>query len=139
MRALLDANVLVSALLSKRGAPAQLVERWLAGEFELIVCEQLLGEIASTFASPKLSSRIEADAAAGFVQLLGELGDLVSDPVEPPPLRSPDPGDDYLLALAAREQVVLVSGDGHLLGLAGSAPIFAPRAFLGTLEPETSR
>ncbi len=139
MRALLDANVLVSALLSKRGAPAQLVERWLDGEFELIVCEQLLSEIASTFASPKLSSRVEADAAAGFVRLLRDFADLVSDPVDPPPLKSTDPGDDYLLALAAREQALLVTGDGHLLGLAGSAPIFAPRAFLGTLEVETSR
>jgi putative PIN family toxin of toxin-antitoxin system len=139
VRALLDVNVLVSALLSKRGAPARLVERWLDGEYELVVCEQLLSETALTLASPKLSSRIEPDAAADFVQLIRELGDLVPDPGEPPPLRSPDPGDDYLLALAAREQVILVSGDGHLLGLAGSAPIFAPRAFLDTLEAETGR
>lgn len=134
MRALLDANVLVSALLSNRGAPARLVERWLAGEYELVVCEQLLNETTSTLASPKVSSRLEVEDAAHFVRLLRELGDLVPDPTEPPPLRSPDPGDDYLLALAAREKVVLVSGDGHLLGLSGVAPIFAPRAFLDTLE-----
>ncbi len=139
MRALLDANVLVSALLSNRGAPARLVERWLAGEYELVVCERLLSETASTLASPKVSSRLETEDAAPFIRLLRELGDVVPDPIEPPPLRSPDPGDDYLLALAAREQVMLVSGDGHLLGLSEFAPIFAPRAFLDTLEAETNR
>ncbi len=45
MRALLDVNILISALLSRRGGPAQLLTRWLAGEFELVVSEALLSEL----------------------------------------------------------------------------------------------
>jgi len=44
---------------------------------------------------------------------------LADDPGGEPPVRSPDPGDDYLLALAAAQCAALVSGDGDLLSLRG--------------------
>jgi predicted nucleic acid-binding protein len=47
--------------------------------------------------------------------------------------RWPDPGDDYLLALAAATQAALVSGDKHLLSLESALPIYRPTAFLDTL------
>jgi predicted nucleic acid-binding protein len=46
------------------------------------------------------------------------------------------PGDDYLLALASSESAVLVSGDDHLLSLAGELPIHPPAGFLALLEQE---
>jgi len=39
-----DPNILIAALLSPMGAPAQLVGRWLSGEFELVLSDALLGE-----------------------------------------------------------------------------------------------
>ena len=36
LRAVLDVNVLVSAVLSATGAPAQLLRAWRDGEFELV-------------------------------------------------------------------------------------------------------
>jgi predicted nucleic acid-binding protein len=42
VRAVLDPNILIAALLSPAGAPAQLVGRWLGGAFELVVSETLL-------------------------------------------------------------------------------------------------
>jgi hypothetical protein len=53
------------------------------------------------------------------------------------PRRSADPGDDYLPALAQSERAVLVSGDRHLPELADDLPIFTPRAFADTLDPDT--
>jgi len=58
----------------------------------------------------------------------------VANPDGPPPLHSDDPGDDYLLALAARERTPLVSGDAHVLALSDKLPISSPRAFLEQLE-----
>ena len=133
MRAVLDANVLVSALISRAGAPARLVELWLAGEFELVMCATLLDEMERTLAHPKIAGRVDADDAARFVRVLGELAEVVPDPVEPPQFHSVDPGDDYLLALAARERVPLVSGDAHVLALAERLPISSPREFLDRL------
>ena len=40
------------------------------------------------------------------------------------------PGDDYLVALAAARQAILVSGDRDLLDLSDEIPVFSPAAFL---------
>ena len=87
MRAVLDANVLISALLSKTGAPPILVERWLAVELELVVGEQLLEEVRRTLTSPKLRDRFDAGQVEAFVELLRELAEPVPDPQRPPPSR----------------------------------------------------
>lgn len=133
MRAVFDANVLVSAVLSRTGAPALLVERWLFGEFELVVSELLLAEVERTLPSPKLRTRVAPEIASGFLAILRELAENVADPPGVPPVRSRDPGDDYLVALAAAERVPLVSGDAHLLDLRAAIPVLAPREFLDTL------
>lgn len=133
MRAVLDPNVLVSALLSRSGAPAQLVRRWLAGEFELVVSEALLAELERALAYPKVRERVAAEETARFVSLLRDAAVLASDPPDPV-RRSADPGDGYLLALAEEQRTVLVSGDGHLLELAERFPVHSPRAFLELLK-----
>lgn len=138
MRAVLDANVLVSALLSRAGAPARIVERWLAGELEVILSERLLAELERTLAYPKLRSRITATEAARLVAFLRESALVASDPGDLP-RRSPDPEDDYLLALPEAERALLVSGDSHLLGLAEHLPVESPRGFLELLDRRSGR
>jgi uncharacterized protein len=135
LRVLLDANVLVSALLSRTGAPAQLIERWLAGAFDLVVSAKLLDEVERALAYPKIRSRLEPAAAEAFLGLLREEAEIVPDPEEPPPVRSGDAEDNYLLALAAREHLPLVSGDAHLLALRDEAVVYSPRDFLDALAP----
>ena len=63
---------------------------------------------------------------------------MALDPPEPP-RRSPDPGDDHLIALAEAERALLVSGDQHLLGLAAAFPIRSVAQFLDLLRPEPAR
>jgi putative PIN family toxin of toxin-antitoxin system len=134
VRAVLDPNVLISALLSRAGSPARVLRAWLDGAFELIVSQQLLRELERALAYPKLRARIEPSEAAEFIDLLRRGARLVDDPGDPPVLRSRDPDDDYLIALGAAAQAVVVSGDGHLLGLADRAPIFSPAEFLTELD-----
>ena len=129
MRAVLDPNILIASLLSPTRAPAQIVSRWLAGEFELVVSETLLAELERALAYPKLRDRVPRSEAAAFVTLLRHGGILAPDPATAG-RRSADPGDDYLLALAESERAILVSGDQHLLALADQLPIQTARAFL---------
>jgi putative PIN family toxin of toxin-antitoxin system len=129
VRAVLDPNVLIAALLSRTGPPAQIVVRWLAGDFELVVSEELLAELERALAYPRLRDNISPDEAAGFVSLLAQAALVASDP-SAPARRSADPADDYLIALAEAQNAVLVSGDRHLLELADRFPIEPPRTFL---------
>lgn len=132
VRAVLDANVLISSLLSAHGAPAGLVARWRAGEFELVVSERLLAELRRALRYPKLRERVPADAADAFISLLRDLATVAPDPRDAP-RRAEDPRDDYLIAVAEAQRAVLVSGDRHLLTLADRFPIRSPRDFLDSL------
>lgn len=134
MRAVVDANVFVSAALSSEGAPAGVLLAWQEGRFELVVSPLLLAELERVLAYPKVSRRIPAADATELLEWVERLATVVSDSPEPPPRRSSDPGDDYLLALAAQERAALVSGDAHLLALAEELPVFSPRAFLDFLD-----
>jgi putative PIN family toxin of toxin-antitoxin system len=134
VRAVLDANVLISAALSPRGTPARLLIAWQAGAFELLVSSLLLAELRRALAYPKLARLVPPADADAFVAWLGRAAELVADPAGPPPVRSVDPGDDYLVALAAAERAVLVSGDRHLTVLAGRIPVRTPAEFLAELE-----
>lgn len=133
MRAVLDPNVIISALLSPDGAPARIMRAWRDGAFELVASTLLLAELERALAYPKLRRRIPSSAAAEFVAWLREEADLVDDPGLPPGLRSVDPGDDYLIALAADQRVALVSGDKHLLVLADRLPVLTPAQFCDLL------
>ncbi len=131
MRAVLDPNVLISALLAPTGVPAALVRGWLDGEFELVVSEQLLTELRRALSYPKLRAHVTGEEAAAFIELLRESGMMAHDPARPPRL-SRDPGDDYLLALARANAAILVSGDQDLLEIK-DAPVAPPRSFLSKL------
>ena len=136
MRAVLDTNVLISALLSSTGSPARALLAWQQGHFELIVSPQLLAEMKRALAYPKLRRRIPADEAESVIEWLGRAATVAPDPKTPPPVHSADPADDYLLALAAIERAMLVSGDEHLLVFHDRLPIHSPASFLTLLGGE---
>ena len=133
MRAILDVNVLISALISPSGSPARLLLAWQEGRFELIVSPALLAELRPALAYPKLERLIPPADADAFVAWISRTALLARDAAVPPPIRATDPDDDYLLALAAEQRAELVSGDGHLLALAGVYPIQGPAGFLATI------
>lgn len=133
MRAVLDPNVIISALLSPHGSPAEVFRAWLDGAYDAVVSPLLLDELARALAYPKIRGRITAAEADEVVELLRG-GDLRDDPAGEPPVRSPDAGDDYLISLAAASRAVIVSGDSHLLDLGEDLPVYSPPAFLDVVH-----
>jgi putative PIN family toxin of toxin-antitoxin system len=133
VRAVLDPNVVISGVLSSRGAPAEVMRSLARGEFELIASRALLDELQRALAYPKLRLHISESDAADLVRWIADSGTVVVDPDTDPPVHSRDPDDDYLISLASAHRAALVSGDKHVLGLAGEIPVFSPRAFLDLL------
>lgn len=134
-RAVVDPGVLVSGLISRTGAPAQIVDLWLEGAFELVVSPALLGELQGVIGRPKFAQMIPRTTAQRLVAELADSAILVEDPPAAPGA-TPDPKDDYLVALAvACGADVLVSGDRHLTGLSSAQPpVLTPRAFVDLLD-----
>ena len=134
MRVVLDVNVLISGILSAGGTPARILAAWHEGRFDLVISAALLAELDRALAYPKIRRHVSADDAAAFVEWLSRTADLAPDPDVPAPIRSVDVGDDYLIALAADQRALLVSGDRHLLDLADRVPIQDPATFLASLH-----
>jgi putative PIN family toxin of toxin-antitoxin system len=132
-RAVLDPGVLVSALISPTGTPAQLVARSREGELELIASPYLLDELDGVLQREKFRRYVDLEGVEAYLDLLHRDVALAADPEGSPPLRSADPDDDYLITLAHANDAALVSGDKHLLDLAHEAPIYSPADFLATL------
>jgi uncharacterized protein len=134
VRVVLDPNVLISALLSPKGPSAEILGAWIAERFELVVSENLLAELDDVLARSKFRRWVAESDCLQFVAVLAQSATVVGDPPAPAGL-SPDPDDDYLIALARTAGAdYLVSGDRHLTELVDpSPPILAPREFVDTL------
>jgi len=131
VRVVLDPNVLVSAVISAAGPPREIVMAWVEGHFDLVASPALIGELRDVLARPRLRRWVSEATATEFIDGLAQDALMIDDP---PPLArlSPDPDDDYLIALArSAEADYLVSGDRHLLDLADQLPpVLTPRAFI---------
>ena len=136
VRAVVDVNVLISSVLSAQGPSAEVLRASRDGRFELIGSALLFAELERALAYPKLRKRVSAERAAAFIGWLQRHATIAEDPDGPRPVRSPDPDDDYLLALAVDQRAFLVTGDQHLLGLAGGLPILTPAEFVARLDQD---
>jgi putative PIN family toxin of toxin-antitoxin system len=129
-RAVLDPGVLVSALITPTGTPAKLLTASRSGSFELIVSPLLLEELELVLLREKFRRYVDLSVVDQYIKMLRRDAGMGADPTEPPPIRCADPDDDYLIALAHSCTAALVSGDRHLLDLAGEIPVFTPSEFL---------
>jgi hypothetical protein len=134
VRAVVDVNVLISAVLSAKGSSAEIPRASRDGQFELVVSENLLAEIGRTLTYPKLLKHISSEKAAAYVDWVRDHGTVAEDPPSPPPVNSRDSSDDYLLALAIDRRAYLVTGDQDLLVLSDDFPIVTPKQFLAKLH-----
>ena len=141
LRAVLDCNVLVAGLLSGTGPPAELLRRWLEGEFELVASGALVGELERVLGYPKIEQRLRGGQAERFLALLVEEAVIAPDPSPASTAAQAlpsDPDDEYLVRLAVAERAAIVSGDGHLQAMAPDFPVYAPADFVEQLDARST-
>ena len=110
MRVVLDTNIIVSALIAPAGKPAAIIDAWLDGKFVLLTCAEHLDELRSTLQKPRVAELVKPHRAGRLVNQVKEMAEDI-DPL-PRVERSPDPTDDFLLALSeAGKADYLVTGD----------------------------
>ena len=135
LRAVLDVNVLVSALLRRDGTPANVLRAWENGLYELIASAGLLSELERVLRRPHIARNIARDTAVDLVAAI-QRDAILSDDTATERYVPSDADDDYLVALAlAADAHLIVSGDKALLALDLDRPrILTPRDFLTAIE-----
>lgn len=110
MRIVFDTNILVSALMIQTGNPAAIYRAWQEGHFTLLTCAEQLDELRVALRKPAIAERIKPYKAGALVNEMKKLAENVVN--LPRVRRSPDPTDDFLLALSeAGGADYLVTGD----------------------------
>jgi putative PIN family toxin of toxin-antitoxin system len=137
VRALLDANVLISAAIRPSGPPGQIVTALLAQRFELVLSPGIIEEVETALALPKIRKYLrEPDEALRWLADIVAVADLVQDTGKVVGVCR-DRADDAVLAAAVEGRVsVIVTGDDDLLALGEYAGmiIVPPRRFLDLSE-----
>lgn len=143
LRAVLDANVFVSAYVRPEGPPGLIIARFLRdGAFELVLSAEIIDEVLRALAYPKVrkASRTRTDPDLWFEDLVVLAHMVTCD--EDIASVSADPDDDKYTAAAIEGRAsILVSGDPDLLNVREyqGVRIVTPRACLDLLGPDVRR
>jgi putative PIN family toxin of toxin-antitoxin system len=136
VRVILGTNILVSGLLTRRGPAALLLDAWVERRFDLVTSELQLEEFGAVTRRPHVRALLVPAVAGRFVNSLRRHARVLD--VLPAVSRSPDSGDDFLLAMAqVSEAHYLVTGDKRdLLSLTqhGLTQIVTARTFVQILK-----
>ena len=133
MRVVVDPNVLVAAAITD-GVSARLLDHWLTlRSFEVIVCPLLIAELRDVLGRDKFRRWITQAEATLLLERLEQEAESRRDPVDIPQ-STPDPKDDYLVALYREADAdALVTGDADFAGLAGELAVMTPAEMLDRL------
>lgn len=137
LRAVLDANVYVSAIIRPEGPPGQIIERFLRdAAFEVVVSSAIVNEVLRAMAYPKVRKHIRGhvDPELWFEDIV-VLAQFVAGEHEVRGV-SKDPHDDKYIAAAVEGRAgFVVSGDPDLLAIKQHEGLsfVSPRTFVGLL------
>lgn len=140
IRAVVDVNVLVSAILGPLGFSRQVALVWNAGRFTVIASEGIYTQLEEKLSLPRISRRYNVrtpEDIRWLQDLLRTQAELIIIPLQERLAVTGDPEDDYVLATARLGQAdYLVTGDHGLLALGDyeGTEIVSPRRFIDLLN-----
>jgi uncharacterized protein len=115
MRAVLDTNVLISALIVD-GKSKLLFTQAVHRQFELVTSSKILAEFQRITKEPKIKKYIDQQDILAFLKAIEEIADVVE--VKSRFKGAQDPADDIILRTAVDGlSDVIVTGDKGLLSL----------------------
>ena len=140
IRAVLDANVMVSGLISRKGPPGRILDAYWDDHFQLFISPQILQELTRVLEYPRIRKRLEQGQAVAFLSHLAALSQRTSGKLKLNVLTR-DPSDNIYLACAVESECnYLVTGNGEHFEEVGDVfrgvQIITPRTFLGILNIE---
>ena len=132
MRVVLDTNIFISALISKKGYAAQAFDLWTQKKYDLVTSQAQIDELRQVSRYEHLKDRFRRPEMGRLINALRYKALVVEN--LPELHLSPDPDDNLILATGIAGQVhYIVSGDkGDMLSLEAvqGIPILTAREFV---------
>jgi putative PIN family toxin of toxin-antitoxin system len=138
-RAVLDTNVIVAALLSRRGAAFEILQRLRRGEWRLVLSNHLLFEYEEVLKRNATAIGLTHEEVDHFLNAICQAADCFELAAAQPP-RLPDADDEPLLRLAEASGARLISTHNlrHLASAtAHGVAVLPPGEFLRILCEES--
>ena len=137
MRAVVDTNILVRAVIKPQGSVGPVLHRLRRRDYTLLQSRATLDEIVEVLHRPRIRTKYQLSDGVlrATIRLIVVRSELVHPDVQIAICR--DPKDDKFLEVAVTGQAdVIVSGDEDLLTLTPFAniPILSPARFLALLD-----
>ncbi len=99
IRVVLDANVLISGLLSKEGPPGQILDAWLSRKYQLCMSSLIIDELSRVLDYRRIRERLNIDKIQRFLILVATNSILVpAFPIKQ--ILTRDPSDNIYLSCA---------------------------------------
>lgn len=138
MRVVVDANVIVSAFLSKAGNANRIIKWWEDGKFTLLSTPAIIDEIGRVLHYPKLAKLhgLSHDEIDTFITLFAQATETVTT-TETLAISSDEPDNRYIECAIAGNARYLVTGDKkHLLPIGNyrGVQIVAPATFVARFQ-----
>jgi uncharacterized protein len=141
LKAVLDTNILISALISATGTPHQIYRAWLASSFTLVTSEQQLEEFKEVCSRPQIRKFVKPIEVGNFVNAIRKRA-VILEAYESSDVSS-DPDDNYLFGMAFTSGAAfIVSVDReHVLsvGKVKGVTAITPSAFLKHFKPKRKK
>jgi hypothetical protein len=138
LKAVIDTNVFVSATITGKGKPGQILKAWRENELEVIISPGILREIGKVIFKPKIK-KISFWTDKERYELIKDLAKICiltpgSSELEKVVEHTPD--HKFLVAAIEGKADYIVSGDYHLRDLRAykGVKIVSPTEFLQILE-----
>ena len=135
--AVLDTNVIASAVLIRGGIEDRVLRAWFTGQYRLVLSAPILKEVRRVLEYPRIRARrwMSGEETGQLLERLAESSVLVEGKQQLRICR--DPADDkFVVAAVEGKADYIVTGDADLLDLGKyqDSEIVTPRQFLQALH-----
>lgn len=138
MRVVLDANIFISALISRQGNPAKILEKWQKKELEVVVSPAIIDEIARVTAYKRLQKKYRRirEEREGLLEDLKNFATMVDSQQTLSVVKADDSDNRYIECAIESGANYIVTGDPHLLDISEyqGIRIISPAIFVVLLE-----
>lgn len=119
MRVVLDANIFISALISRQGNPAKILDKWQKREIEVVVSSAIIAEIDRVMGYERLQKKYPRiqEERAGLIEDLKGFATVVEPQQRLSVVQADESDNRYVECAVESGANYIVTGDPHLLAV----------------------